>query len=531
MTLKALLRVRLAGLLSSLLGANRSRKRRTRGQILGFAALMLYAFGFLGFSMFQTFAQLAPAFSAFGVGWVYFAMAALMTFGLMFIGSVFTAKAQLYEATDNDLLLSMPIPPRDVLLSRLALLLVMDELFGLVVSVPAFLAWQLAAGFTLKAGVNFVLIFLLLLPLLALLLTALFGWLLHLAAQRVRSQSLLTVLLSLAFIAVYFVVVQRMNIWLAEMVQDPSPLVGALGGFAPLLWLGRACADGSLSALGLLALADAALCALGWTVLERSFLRTATDRRAAAKIRYVEKKAELLSPDRALLQRELRRLGATPMYLLNGAFGTMLAPFAAVFLLLRRELFAELLAQPGLGELLTVMGPLALCFLGVMTMLTAPSISLEGKSLWLLQSMPVSPRQVLRSKLRLHLLIGLPPTLLLSAALAALLPGGPLMKALCVALPALSTLFSGLLGLFENLRHPYLDWVNETQAVKSGSSVVFTMLISMALLSVPLILGLVFLGDIAPELLELGFGALLALLCGLLTAWLRTRGEQRFMEI
>ena len=44
-----------------------------------------------------------------------------------------------------------------------------------------------------------------------------------------------------------------------------------------------------------------------------------------------------------------------------------------------------------------------------MNLLTPPSVSLEGKTLWLLQSLPVTPWQALRAKLDLHLACTLPP--------------------------------------------------------------------------------------------------------------------------
>ena len=407
MTLKALLRVRLLGLKASLTGANRTSKKRSKASILGFSILMIYCFGYFAFMMYMIFSQLAGPFSALGYGAIYFALAAIMSFCLMFIGSVFTSKTQLYEATDNDLLLSMPVRPGDVLLSRLLTLLLMDLGFGLIVSGPAIYAWAEAAGFRAAWFIPCLIVLGLLLPLLALLVAAFFGWLLHLASARVRNQSLLTIGLSLAFLAVYFVAISRMNIWISELAKDPSPLAGALGSVSPLVWLGRACADGDLPALGGLLLGTAALALLGWIVLERSFLRTATDKRGAAKVKYVEKRVDAVSPDRALLRRELKHLASSPAYIMNSALGAILTPVAAVFLILKRESVLPLLAIPGLGDYLPMMMLLGLCFLSSMCTLTAPSVSLEGKSLWLLKSLPVTPRQALNAKLRLHLLIGL----------------------------------------------------------------------------------------------------------------------------
>ena len=52
-------------------------------------------------------------------GWIgcTFATAGLMALGLSVFGSVFATQSQIYDAKDNGLLLSMPIPPRTILLS------------------------------------------------------------------------------------------------------------------------------------------------------------------------------------------------------------------------------------------------------------------------------------------------------------------------------------------------------------------------------------------------------------------------------
>ena len=531
MTLKALFRVRLAALKSSLTGASRSKRQRTKAQLLGFAVLMLYTFGFFAYFLYETFNTLASAYAMLGLGWLYFAMAGLMSFGLMFIGSVFTAKAQLYEATDNDLLLSMPIRPRDVLLSRMFLLLVLDLLFGLLASVPAMVAWIGAVGFQARQLVPELLIFVVLLPLLALMVSALFGWLLHLLTARARNQSLLTVVLSLIFLAAYFYFVSQINLWIQELAANPEPLVGALGAVAPLVWIGRACAEGDFAALGALALCIGGILILGWLALERSFLRTATDRRGAAKIKYVEKAVDAVPPGRALLRRELKHLAASPAYILNGALGAIMAPVAAIYLFIKRESLLPLLAIPGLGELLPLLLLLGLCFMSSTNILSAPSISIEGKSLWILQSLPVSPREVLRAKLRMHLLLCLPPVLLLGMVTVLLIRPAPILTLALLLIPAVCTVFSGLLGLFENLRHPNFDWINETQAVKSGVSVMLTMFIGWGTL-IPPVLVLVIWGDVLPtSAVVLGYLGVMLLLCLLLWRWLVTRGVEKFRSL
>ena len=135
--LKALFRTRLAALASWLTGSSRTKKAQGKGRLIGFSLLMLYALGALGLLFWQIFGGVALPFHAAGLDWLYFALTALMSFALMFVGSVFTAKAQLYEARDNDLLLSMPIRPSYILLSRMFMLGLLSFVFGLIPAVPA----------------------------------------------------------------------------------------------------------------------------------------------------------------------------------------------------------------------------------------------------------------------------------------------------------------------------------------------------------------------------------------------------------
>ena len=46
-----------------------------------------------------------------------------------------------------------------------------------------------------------------------------------------------------------------------------------------------------------------------------------------------------------------------------------------------------------------------ICVMGAMNDMAAPSVSLEGKNIWVVQSLPVPAWYVLRAKLTMHLLL------------------------------------------------------------------------------------------------------------------------------
>ncbi len=524
--LKVLLRSRMEALLSVLTGASRTKKAQSRGKLIGFAALMLLSLFSLGTLFARIFEVLAAPLAMLDLGWLYFGMAAVMSFGLMIVGNAILAKYQLFEARDNDLLLSMPIPPIDILLSRLFLLYVVAVVIALPVAIPALLFWEGGLG---AAGIAaFVVIFLVVLPLLNLAISSLLGWLVHLASNKTRNKSLVSLVLTLGFLGVYMYFSFRINSMLNSLAADPAMLEKSLGSAAPVVWAGRAIAEGRWELLVLLLAIAAAAFALCLWLLSRTFIRTATAKGSVAKAVYVERTAKLRSPRSALLIHELRRLWASPAYLLNGALGSFFTLAAAVYLAIKGR---SLTASPEWEMMAFLFKPLilaGLCYMASLVFLTAPSISLEGKYLWLPKSLPVSSWEVLRAKLRLHMLIALPPLVLVSIVTALVLGYEGQMRILVLLLPTVFGVFSGFLGLYENLRHPNFNWINETQAVKSGASVLITMFAGMGLVLLPVLACLLFSDWVTPELMGWIMLALLTVLSVLLYLWIRKKGVKVF---
>ena len=528
MMLKALLKVRLAAFGAYFTGASRSRRRQSKVQKIGMLALMLYALAAFGMLFYTSFSAIAGIYAHEGFGWLYFAMYAIMAFALMVFGSVFTAKAQLYEAKDNELLLSMPIAPRAILASRMASLWLLNLIFGLVVAVPAALAWAQAAVLPVLGWVSMVL----LLPALdffSLAVTSLLAWGLSLLASRLRRKSLVTVIGSVVFLGAYFAVVFRMNGYIEQLAQNGAAIAESLAGAKLLVWLGRAMAQGNALALLWSLLALLLPFALMYWVLDHSFIRIVTTKRGAAKIRYEEKTLETSSPDKALVRREFRRLWASPTYLLNAGMGVLFLLVGAAALVIRRAAILDLAVQlPELAASVPVFLLLAICGMLGTTFFTPSSVSLEGKNLWILQSMPVSGCQVLLSKLRMADSLTLPVAAVAGICCASVTDRAPLVMAAGV----LFARFVNLLGLREGVLHAKLDWTNEAQAVKQGWATMLTMLLCWGVILATGALWLMWLAElVSAEAFLLGFCAVFFALDALLLRWVKTTGAERFSHL
>lgn len=268
--------------------------------------------------------------------------------------------------------------------------------------------------------------------------------------------------------------------------------------------------------------------ALCGKVLAKPYLRLLTLEPGRAKAEYRAKAQKKQSPRRALLRRELLHLWACPMWLLNCALSSLLLPVLGVAALWKAaDLRAFTAACPPESLPMLVCG--MVCTIAAMNFITAPSVSLEGGTLWLLQSLPVAPQQVLRAKVELQLLLTLPGAWLCAGcAMAALrIPAGQGLPVLAVL--AAFVWLTAQLGLALGLCLPNLHWVSEAAVVKRSAASMLAMfggwLLAGGVLFLPLSLLDYAVSPLAAQ------AVCLAVLLGLdllLHRWLCTRGAARF---
>lgn len=508
---------------------DKKKNRNRTGVRLAMSVLMyLLLFGVVSvifFMMAQT--MCAPLVNA-GMSWLYFALTGLIGVVLGVFGSVFNTYATLYQAKDNALLLAMPVSPWKILAVRLSGVYAMGLLYELLVMLPVLGIYYATA----TPGLDCVLSSLwvtLMLSLFVLTLSAVLGWFVALISAKTKRRSLITVALSLAFLAGYYYLYGRAAQLLQNIVSDPQAAGAYVRSFSPLYLMGRA-AEGHLPSLAGFTAMMLVLLAIVCLVLAKSYIHIATANRGEAKARYQERSTRLRSVRSALLVKELRRFTGSPNYMLNCGLGIVMMLIAAVVLLVKADAVREFLSLlPGDGESLScLLAAAAICTLASMNDMTAPSVSLEGKNLWLAQSLPVSAAQALMAKLHMHLLLTLIPTAILSLCAGAVLAPSPAFAALILSTVIAYALFMAAFGLFLNLKLPNLQWTNEIVPIKQSASVTVALFGGWVLVAG--LAGLWFLVErvLSPALYLLCVTLLLLAAFALLLTWIRRRGARIF---
>lgn len=534
--LKTLLKKQMTEVFRSYFYDAKKNKPRSRAATVAFFGLFILLMGGLlgGMATFLAI-TLCETMVSLELGWLYFAIMALLATVMGTFGSVFNTFAGLYLARDNDLLLSMPIPVRYILASRLLGVYLLGLMYSGVISLPAVIVYWVIAPFSplsIPGGI----LLILLVSLIVLILSCALGWVVARISKKLKNKSFISVLASLVFIGIYYFAYYKAQSLISDLLANAVLYGEKIKGAAYPIYLLGAVGEGDLIGMGVWTAGVALLLALTLYVLAHSFISMATSTGAVSRAVYREKQAHLASPDRTLLRRELARFTASPTYMLNCGMGALLGVAAAVFLFIRSGwAHTQLLAlteQLGVDRgILLPIGAAALCLILSTIDITAPSVSLEGKTLWLSQSLPVSPWQALRAKLRVHLLIGEPTALLCGLALVCALRPTIYEALLLILAPLLFVPLSGCFGLFMDLRHPNLTWTSEITPIKQSASVMIVLFGGWGYAAL-LGGGGYFLCQLLPAWLCLLAGCVLTGgLCLALLGWLRSRGAARYSEL
>lgn len=523
-----LLKKQIAQTFSFLTMDSKKGQARSAGKIALLAVVFAFCFIAVAAMVFGLAGLLLQSMLPMNLDWLYFIYLGFFSVGICVIGSVFSTYSSLYRAKDNELLLSLPVKPWMIVVSRVLSVFLMGLIFALPVWGSGIVQYAIQAGFNGKAlFCQIVLLFVIVL--ISLCLTCLLGWLVALIASRMKHKNFAVTALSLFAFGLYYYAVFNSEKLIGVLVQNAAATGDGIAKGVPWLHAFGLASLGGLKATGLWTAVALILGALCFLILIKTFTRIVTLKTGNATKVYVEKKTASKGVRAALLNREFKRLAGFPTYMLNCALGTLFIPALTVFLLVKLKDLEPLLglmneSAPEIGSLLPLVLMGLLSLLAVFNDLTAPSISLEAKTLWIPRSLPIRTIDFLDAKQGLHLILTLPVTALACVVLSIVLKINALDAILTVIFCLLFICFGSAFGLTLNLKMPNLNWPTETAAVKSGAAVALAIFGQWAILIV-LGIGCFFACKVLPARVVMLLAiALIAAATAALNLWIRKKG-------
>jgi ABC-2 type transport system permease protein len=173
------------------------------------------------------------------------------------------------------------------------------------------------------------------------------------------------------------------------------------------------------------------------------------------------------TPLKALYVKEIKRYFSSPLYVLNTGIGIVLLTIGAIALA-----FVDLdkiLGDPRATTMFLKGGPVFLSFCVMMSCTTMASISLEGRNLWIIKSLPVPTKTIFQSKILVNLTI-IAPAIIDAILISIFLDMGAVTALFMILVTIVCSLFISLFGLLVNLRLPNFTWTTEVLVIKQSAA-------------------------------------------------------------
>lgn len=451
-----------------------ARKNKARSRVstilcfVLFAFLMIFVMGFIFGSL--SF-SLCPIITL-GFSWLYYAIIGLIAILFGVFGSVFSTYSGLYLAKDNDLLLSMPISVRAIMASRLSGVYLMGLLYSAAVTVPAVIVRFFTVSAT-AANIIGAVLFILLVSLFVLSLSCIFGYFVAKISLKLKNKSFITVIISLAFFATYYFIYFNANTFLGNLIKNITVYGETVKERAYFVYIIGCAAEGRPVPLIMLSAVVLLLLYLTLYVISRSFIKIATSSSSVTKVKYRQRNERRHSLLNAMLLKELKRFTSSPNYMLNCGLGLVFMIAAGGFALFKGGTLRELISGTEYENLIYI-GACAVTALMISTNdIAAPSVSLEGKTIWQVRALPIDTKTVLKSKYLLEIYINiLPAVFCIDCFIIALRPDA-VTGLLMVLLTLANVIFFALFDLYCGLHKINLNWTNEVVPIKQGINILF----------------------------------------------------------
>ncbi|MBO5409798.1 MAG: ABC transporter permease [Clostridia bacterium] len=535
---KTLLSVNIRWMISSFFPKNTRKKPKSRASKIFTAVLIGLLAVYVAASLFASsgmiFLSLASAFCGGELSWLYFATVCIMVFLFSFSGSVFTAQNIIFNARDNDLLLSMPVPLSKVIASRVSLLMILNMFYAFLICLPAGAAYFFFRGFSLS-------VLLLLLAAMAVTVvlssavSVFFGWGLALISSRIRNRNLFQTIFSLIFFAAFILLFTGMQRHLNNLVSNGDLIAENVRKYLTVFYLmGKACNGDGILYLLAAAVTAAVPFALACLLISKSFLKITTAGRTVKAKKYVAKELKIGSAKTAMLKKEFARFFSLPLYILNCATGGIIALILGAFIFIKGSDFVDMFALSPMADaekLIPIIIVTVLSFCSGMSNSAAASISLEGSRIDILRSMPVRPSDFFFAKYITNFIIAAVPTAVSLVLVAAGLKfAAETFVAAALACTAFTAL-SSFINMFANTLLPRFSWNSEAVIIKQSASVLAAMLAVMAACATLYAPYFPLAEKVSPTAYFCCTAAVCAAGCAAFALYYKTKGKEKFAEM
>ena len=444
---------------------------------------------------------------------------------------LYSAYGHLFGFSDYDFLMSLPINESQIFLSKTLAFVFIGYFYTLSAFIPIYIIYMMFYPIDILTIIQILLTFLSF-PFFPIIISCIFSFIISFAGNRSRYKGAIKLVVSILALFTLLLGLSYLNTALIEDIVDLNMITQNFQKYLPHVYYSvMAFCDHNLLQQLLVSLISIATFAIFIACFSKLFIKINRALAVGFKRQDYHFQAQKRSAVmKALFRREWSKYISNITYVINTAFGPIMGLFSTIYFMMNPETAAGLTA--GLHHSTFV---LILCIVaygaGGIASTTSSSISLEGKRIWIIKSLPVSIMDIFHAKILLNFVVTI-PILLVCIVLYQIMLGIPFLYLfLFIGILIISCGFSSLVGIISNLYFPKLDWDREIYVIKNSMSVLISSLIEILFLFI--IIGPIFLLLETSWVYPLGLVMMLVMsgVCVLLYFWLRKNGVKKFQQL
>lgn len=419
----------------------------------------------------------------------------VITQAAIFMFSIYRVKSILFDSSDNDILFSMPVKPQTILASRMLTLLSINYVLTLLIYTPSLVMYGMATQVTLSFVIGGI-ISIIFLPFVPTILSSILGYIIAFISSKVNSKKIIETVITFAMFIILFVAISQIQSLGTVFINNIDTLDMLLNKVLILPGLVfNSMYNSSVISTLIYIILNIFLFGAFCIILSKGYkdiinrLKEIKTKKKKGEVKFEKTNNITIT----LLKKEYRKYISVPVYMVNTFFGMLLLflfSIATIFIdksSIIKELFngQEIMVDNfSIFPFLIIV----IAFTMLMSNTAGSSISLEGKNLWILKTLPVNIKKVLKSKVLFNIIVILPISII--SLLIIFFTYNLTVVELLIGLffEILLSIFVGEFGVLVNLKYPKINYTNETQVVKQSlSSFICIMLPMLIIMIMPII--------------------------------------------
>jgi ABC-2 type transport system permease protein len=410
---------------------------------------------------------------------------------IVIVLTIFKTDGIIFAFKDYDMLMSFPVKTSSIVISRFLIVYILNLMISLLVTIPMGIVYGLFVAQS-YIYILMMIISILIIPLIPMVIAFTIGAIIVIVSSRLRHKDLVVTILSfmLVFGVIYLNIIYLRKIGMDDVAMISASLVEQIYSIYPIAEI-YAIAILNNDIIYFIMFISTSMILFYTFVKLVSWKYCEINTNIAANVtknNYQLNELHISSPFLALYKKELKRYITSSIYILNTSIGVVLLFIMMILIgIFGIDAIGIWADMPRLATLISSGGPMIISWMLIMSCTTSSAISLEGKSLWIIKSLPVDMKKIVNSKIAVNLTTLLPVAILSGIVLSIRTENSFVGTILLFATPIIYSIFVAVLGLYVNLKFPNFTWNSEVIVVKQSISVMTTVLVGAMSIGLPAI--------------------------------------------